>query len=78
MTMPIPIRPTPGYKPRRPVRIMPDPNYKVPNLHSRLLSGGPIRNIEAEWCPVCHGDAVSERIADGRPVWHCDTCRHEW
>ena len=79
MSMAVRIEPTRGYVPRRPVRILPDPDYKVPNLHSRQLTG-PTRTVEAEWCPVCHSgqETISERMNGSRPVWHCDICGYEW
>lgn len=60
-------------------RIVPRPGYKAPTLHSRMLpTGSMVKTIEAEWCPVCLGREISERMKSGRPVWHCNTCENEW
>ena len=75
------IEPRADYTPRKPMRITPNPNYKVRNMHSqRFMSTGPIKTVEAEWCPVCHSgkDRISERMVNNRPVWHCDECGQEW
>ena len=65
------------YRPQE--RIQPRDGYKAPSLHTRALSpGGPVKSVEAEWCPVCLGREVSERLVGGRPFWHCDTCGNEW
>lgn len=78
MDRPDRIRPTPGYRPRS-TRILPRPDFRPSNLHTRALSNGDLfTSVEAEWCPVCLGRQISERMSDGRPVWHCDTCGNEW
>jgi hypothetical protein len=74
------ITPTPGYRPREIFqRIRPRSDFKPSSLHTRALpAGSVIRSVEAEWCPVCLGRKISERMVSGRPMWHCDECRHEW
>ena len=74
------IIPTPGYRCRSATtRIFPRPGFSLPTLHTRALpQGSPTRSIEAEWCPVCLGKRISERVIDGKPIWHCEECGNEW
>ena len=73
------LTPTPGYQYHERMVILPRENYKAPTLHTRALpSGSSIKSVEAEWCPVCLGREISERLVGGRPFWHCDTCGNEW
>lgn len=73
------IVPTPGYEYHRPVRILPSPDYRPSAMHNRALPpNSPVRRVEVEWCPVCLGRQISERMAESGPVWHCDTCGNEW
>lgn len=80
MPRPERISPRPGYRYKASLeRILPRADYKVPTLHTRALpSGGAVKALEAEWCPVCLGRSISEHMASGRAVWHCDTCGNEW
>ena len=74
------ITPTPGYR-YKPIvaRIYPRSDYRSPTLHTKaLLPTNPATSIEAEWCPVCLGRKISERMVAGRPKWHCDDCENEW
>jgi hypothetical protein len=74
------ILPRPGYRydPNR-IRILPRPDYKPPTLHTRALPpDSAVKSVEVEWCPVCLGRKISERLVSGKLVWHCDTCRNEW
>lgn len=71
--------PTPGYRYRPPQRILPRGDFRPTSLHNRMLpQGGAVKSREAEYCPVCLGRRISERMAGGRPVWHCDCCGNEW
>ena len=74
------ILPRPDYEYRSSMmRILPRPDYKVRTLHTRNLpAGSMVESIEAEWCPVCLGQSISERMMSGKPVWHCNTCKYEW
>lgn len=81
------ILPPPGYVYTAPIeriipqleRIIPSSDYKPMTLHARALqASGAVKNVEAEWCPVCLGRHISERLSSGRPVWHCDDCGNEW
>ena len=74
------ILPRPGYKYKTSRdRIFPREDYKVPTLHTQALpSGSVVKEIEAEWCPVCLGCNISERMVFGKVVWHCNTCENEW
>ena len=74
------ISPRRGYKYKEPrQRILPREEYKVPTLHTRALpTGSVVKAVEAEWCPVCLGSSISERMILGKAVWHCDTCGNEW
>lgn len=74
------IKPTPGYRPKvAPERIRPRPDFRPPSLHTRALSPeSMVRSIDVEWCPICLGRSISERLVDGKPVWHCDACENEW
>lgn len=75
------ILPSPDYKPRSQTpRIMPRSAYKpTVTYHSRALPfGSKVSSVEAEWCPVCLGRRISERIEDGKPIWHCEECENEW
>lgn len=74
------IKPTPGYRSKAaPEPIRPRVDFRHSSLHTRALpSESMVRSIEAEWCPICLGRSISERLVAGRPVWHCDTCGHEW
>ena len=62
------------------VRILPRPDYAPPTLPTRALPpGSAVRSVEAEWCPVCLGRQISERVdEDGTALWHCDSCGNEW
>lgn len=74
------IFPTPGYQyqPSR-ERILPRIDFKSPSLHTRTLpAGSAVQSIDAEWCPVCLGRKISERMVSGKPVWHCNECENEW
>ena len=74
------ISPRPGYKYKAPrQRILPREDYKAQTLHTRALpTGSVVKAVEAEWCPVCLGRSISERLISGKAVWHCDTCGNEW
>lgn len=74
------ISPRPEYKYKTSCeRILPREGYKAPTLHTRLLPyGGTVKAVEAEWCPVCLGRNISERMTSGKAVWHCNTCENEW
>lgn len=58
----------------------PNPDYVFRNLHSRNLPRGSIvTSVDAEWCPVCHSDNISEKLnRQGKPVWVCKDCDYEW
>lgn len=74
------ISPRPGFKYKAPrQRILPREDYKAPTLHTRALpSSSVVKAVEAEWCPVCLGRSISERMVSGKVVWHCDICDNEW
>ena len=73
------IVPRPGYRvPAARMRILPRADYNAPSLHTRELYGTIVNKVEAEWCPVCLGRKISERLASRGPVWHCDECGNEW
>ena len=74
------ISPRPGYRYKTSRdRILPREDYKAPTLHTRALpSGSVVKSVEAEWCPVCLGRSISERLVSGKAVWHCNTCENEW
>lgn len=60
-------------------RIVPSSNFSFRNLHSRDLPEGIVAGVEAEWCPVCHSDNVSEKVnCHGKPLWVCEVCDYEW
>ena len=60
-------------------RIIPRANYHPPTLHTqKLYSGSHIKAVEADWCPICHHRDIGEREIDGRVLWHCNECSHEW
>lgn len=74
------IKPTPGYRRKAmPERIRPRADFKPSSLHTRALpTESVVRSIEAEWCPICLGRKISEKLVAGKPVWHCDECKNEW
>lgn len=74
------ISPRPGFKYKAPrQRILPREDYKAPTLHTRALpSSSVVKAVEAEWCPVCLGRSISERMISGKVVWHCNICDNEW
>ena len=73
------VTPTPGDVCAQQERIAPRPGFKPTLLHTRMLPEGSIvKSTEAEYCPVCFGKKLRERMVDGRPVWHCDECGNEW
>ena len=74
------ISPRPGFKYKAPrQRILPREDYKAPTLHTRALpSSSVVKSVEADWCPVCLGRSISERMVSGKVVWHCDICDNEW
>ena len=74
------ISPRPGFKYKAPCqRILPREDYKAPTLHTRALpSSSVVKAVEAEWCPVCLGRSISERMVSGKVVWHCEICDNEW
>lgn len=81
MSTPRRILPSPDYKPRATTaRIMPRSDYRPSvTFHSRALPlGSKVSSVEAEWCPVCLGHRISERIEGGKPLWHCEDCNNEW
>ncbi len=60
-------------------RIVPREDYIPTSLHTRTLPpGSAVSSVDAEWCPVCLGRQISERVADGKVVWHCSSCGNEW
>lgn len=80
MTQDFRITPTPGYQfqPRM-ERILPRPDFQARSLHDRNLPrGGMVEKVEVEFCPVCLGRNISERMIAGKPMWHCDDCENEW
>lgn len=71
--------PTPDYQYHGLAVIRPRGDYKAPSLHTRALSpGSAVKSVDAEWCPVCLGREISERLVDGSPFWHCNVCGNEW
>ena len=71
--------PTPGYEYQSRVRILPRADYQPRSLHTMVLpTGSMIRSITVEWCPICLGRSISEKMLSNGPVWHCDECGHEW
>ncbi len=75
------ILPRPGYqyRPSPPERILPRTDFKPPTLHTRTLpAGSMISSIEAEWCPVCLGREIGEKMTSGKAVWLCKICGNEW
>ena len=63
----------------RSCRIFPRENDHPPTLHTQMLySGGRIKSVEADWCPICHHRDIGEREAVGCVLWHCNVCGHEW
>ena len=70
------IRPTPGFRPRASEgSIRPRAGFKPTTLHTRALPSG---SVEVEWCPICLGRKISEKMVSGKPMWHCDDCKHLW
>lgn len=80
MPRPVRISPTPGFRPSTTtIRILPRADFKPSTLHTRALPpGSSVQAVDAEWCPICFGRKISERLVSGQPVWHCDACSHEW
>lgn len=75
------IVPRPDYKPNTngSSRITPRVDYHPPTLHTQMLySGSRIKSVEVDWCPICHHRDIGERAVDGRVLWHCNVCDHEW
>lgn len=74
------IKPTPGYRCKAALeRVRPRVGFKPSSLHTRALpSEGIVRSIDAEWCPICLGRKISEKLVSGKPIWHCDECENEW
>lgn len=74
------ISPRPGYQYKPPrQRILSRDDYKAPTLHTRTLpTGSAVKAVEAEWCPVCLGRSIGERMMAGKAVWHCNNCGNEW
>ena len=71
--------PTPGYRYQPQTRILPRPDYKPPSMHTRALPEGSMaKAVDAEWCPICLGRRLSEKVVAGRPMWLCEDCGHTW
>lgn len=62
----------------RVVRIRPTPGYEIPASRRRILPRRLHRDVIAEYCPVCLGRQIGERLASGQPVWYCRECGNEW
>lgn len=59
-------------------RITPTPGYEVPIVRQRIKPRRLHGEVVAEYCPVCLGWQIGERMAADRPVWHCRECGNEW
>ena len=74
------IVPTPGYHyTRENFKVIPRADYKYKSLHTRHIAKGDfMANIDVEWCPVCLGRCIGEKLVNGVPKWYCKECGNEW
>lgn len=68
-------------------RITPTPDYRMHSHNLIIVSLQAFepmsiprvdRRLAVEWCPVCLGRNISNKMATGKTVWHCRECENEW